>query len=210
MTDEITLASLSAEIVALRDEMSVLVSVQRLCADLDARLQKVERSDNDLLQQCAKSLVDVQKRLKRLEPTEIVVPKVASFGSVEALVKQVEVMFDCRDGDHRAYYTEYNEATGECSHYNYVVLGITAAGEDAPEKLRQELYTALFKLKQSCPSERPVLFWRHAVQERIQEERGVGTDLHKIRVRVAIPGADFSVIGPVLAKEGESFWRLMR
>jgi hypothetical protein len=85
--------------------------------------------------------------------------------------------------------------------YHYVVLGLAAApGLAEPgETLRQELYAALLRLKKSTQKDDPILIWRRRVEE--MQEGGK----HKISIRVAIPGADYSQAFHALAPEGFPF-----
>lgn len=166
----------------IRNELSVLASVQRAVINQESRISKLETpAKRD------RSYADV---VEQSDP----VP----FGSKEALIAQIESMFDCCAGDPRAWHTDYPSG----NLYPYSVLGAISSGYNAPERLRQGLYTVLFKLKKTCASERPRLYWRHAVKESQEDNR------HKITVRIAVPEADLSVAGPWLQHEGYTFVRV--
>jgi hypothetical protein len=138
-------------------------------------------------------------------------PRKAPFGSIEALVLQIERMFDCKDGDHRAWHAEWDYAVRRYQDYPYMTLAAIAPAsiENAAEQLRQTLYTALFKLHATCKSARPVLYWRYAKEMRIEEDScGPGSVVYeglpvtetkyKIRTRIAIPEADFKVVNELV------------
>jgi hypothetical protein len=134
------------------------------------------------------------------------------FGTVEKLVEHIERMFDCQNGDYRAWHTALD---GGEHLYSCIAIIAPASREDSQERLRQVIYSAFLKLKQTCKSERPVLYWRFASPERIQEcaetdlERQT-TPRHKIRTRVAIPEADFSILGGWVFKDGDTIMELSR
>ncbi len=120
--------------------------------------------------------------------------------SLEALIRKIEEIFDCRDGPYQAW-VEHDST----KHY-YHSLGILcqSTGDEyltvAPEKLRNALLHTLLEIRSTLPPDtKPLLFWRYAPEQRIQEEseplRGRGRrTLSKIFTRVAIPGADWSKV----------------
>lgn len=206
MNDNTPISYLDERIRSCED---ATLRLQEKVADLERRYLDMQ-NDLSLMASLQRSHLELAERVERLERPKPVTnsttytPHTVSFGSVAELVKSVEQLFDCKDGDYRAYHTECG-LDGNVSYFRYEVLGAIAGGPDAQEMLRQQLYTAFRKIREAHPSERPVLYWRHAAEERVQEERAEGTDLYKIRARIAIPGADFSVISPILAKEGQPF-----
>lgn len=128
----------------------------------------------------------------------------APFGSAERLAEHIEHMFDCAKGDPRAYHSVWveNSETGSCGYiqFPYTVLGLIAPDTipEAQERLRQVIYTALFKLKVSCKSERPKLYWRRTVEE----SSDPNPLRYKITIRIAIPEADFSVCDGLVLPDG--------
>ena len=175
-------------------------------ADLELKLDFAARASNAF----AARVTALEQRINRMvtAPVKVTVEyplSSAPFGSIDKLVEQAEQMFDCKNGDWRQYHTVY--ATDSVVEYEYVCLALIASADipEAQEHLRQAVYTSLLKLKQTCKSRRPVLYWRYAVQERIQEEAQYDGDVpmqYKIRTRIAIPEADYSVVAAVVAPEG--------
>lgn len=178
---------LTNKLADLQNECSLLVSVQRLCADIDARILKVEQQYAELLEYI-KGL--------RAQPRTVTSYRSSTFGSVGALVVQIESMFDCQDGDYHAFHTVADERG--VRYYQYVTIGVIAPASipDAQEKLRQALYETFKKLRCTCKSDRPVLYWRYSKEQRILEDKeqyAITATRYKIMTRVAIPEADFSV-----------------
>lgn len=140
------------------------------------------------------------------------------FGSTAKLVAQVESMFDCRDGDYRAWHSVWSAERGTYDDYPYAVIGLIASATipDAQERLRQALYSTFHKLKLTCKSERPVLYWRYGAAERIQEDAEIyarGTSFekaekYKIMTRIAIPEADFSAVAEVVKGDNYAYMEL--
>lgn len=175
-----------------------LDACDRAILGLTARVTSLEQQYAELLERLT------PKQPEIVEPALRKVP----FGSIDKLVEQVEHMFDCHNGDWRSYHTEFGLGGRTAGMYPYTVLGLLAQATvpDAQEKLRQALYTGFLKLRQTCKSERPVLYWRHAEAERIQEESfQEESALHKIRSRIAIPEADFSVVEYMVHREGQNY-----
>lgn len=115
--------------------------------------------------------------------------------SLEGLIAKIEELFDCRDGPYQAW-VEY-----EGERLAYVTLGwITEGLQDDPdsafEKLRNALLHQLLTIREALKREKPILFWRYAPEARMLEdsERDHGKVKYKIYTRVAIPGADWSLI----------------
>lgn len=196
--------TLQREYAEMRNELSLLTSVQRTLIAHEARIEGLEKrlASSSMVERSPVKGVDAGS--SPASPATLAVP----FGSVGKLAEQVERIFDCKQGDFRAYHSVWDEElTGyrEFSYSTFVVIA-PASMLESQERLRQVIYTALFKLKQTCKSERPVLYWRFAKEERIQEEEGrsdrVGAS-HKIYTRLAIPEADFSVVEGITCKEGE-------
>jgi hypothetical protein len=191
------ISALEREIAEIRNEQSLIPSIQRSYLELSARVTALEkgwaqRPDSVVLH--AESA-----------------PPFAPFGSVEKLVEYVERLFDCRDGDHRNAHWVYNPERGDYDYLPYRTLGLLAPATvpDAQERLRQALGTSFHKLRLTCKSDRPVLYWRYAVQERILEDNEIATELksvepvkYKIMTRVAIPEADFSEVGNLVKSDG--------
>lgn len=179
-------ARLELALGELRNEMSLLASIQRTCFDLDARLTGVER------------------RLGHVAPLTQSTPTKLLFPATQELVRLVEDMFDCRDGKHSAWL----EVDGTI--YYYMTLAAIVSSDprvDPQAILRQVLYDAFVKLRSTCKTPRPKLYWRFAEQERIQEEKEGGffessVYNYKIRTRVAIPEADFTVLGALVHPDG--------
>lgn len=191
-----------------------ITQLQKTVAELERRYLDMQ-NDLSLLRSIQRSYLDLELRVNNLERPRPVpnsmpfTPSTVPFGSVAKLVESIERLFVCKEGDHRHFHTAYG-SDGGVSYHGYQVLGALTGGPDAQERLRQELYTAFLKIKEAHPSEHPVLYWRYAAQERIQEEHAEGTDVYRIRVRIAIPGADYSVVGPILATDGQPFVTLKR
>jgi hypothetical protein len=172
---------------------------------VECRVTALEKQAEEL----TKAYVELRAELRELLSKKSPVAAAAPFGSVQALVGQVERMFVCKNGDPRAFHTAWSNEppVGYREHY-YKVLALIVPTDvaDAQERARQLLYTALFKLKATCKSEYPLLYWRYAEAERILEEFGnserAGAS-HKISTRIAIPEADYSVVGPIVQIEGQ-------
>jgi len=193
-------SALERELAEARNEASLIPSIQRSYLELSARVTALEkgwaqRPDSVVLH--AESA-----------------PPFAPFGSIGKLVEYVERLFDCRDGDHRNAHAVYNPERGDYEYRPYRTLGLLAPATvpNAPERLRQAMGTSFHKLYLTCKSDRPVLYWRYAVQERIQEDQSFGPDInpvvarqYKIMTRVAIPGANFSVVGNLLQPDGAPY-----
>ena len=182
-------ATLEQQYIELQNELSLIASIQRAQMDLEKRFKKLEGE--------ARALYGFGQEPKSYE--EVSVPRLyAPFGSIDRLIQQVESMFDCRDGDHRAWHSVW--ADNAYVQHPYTILGLLAPSSipNAQERLRQAMYTSFFKLRATCKSKRPVLYWRYGVAERIQEDvspLGDGELRYKIMTRIAIPEADFSVVG---------------
>lgn len=179
---------------------SLLASMQRTCVDLGARVIKLE-GEGASLREALAQLIDKKAPASAVEH--------APFGSVAKLVKTIEGMFDCRNGDPRAWHEEWVSGDQHVGYrrHQYIAFTLIAPSsmEDAQERLRQMFYTAFHRLKRTCKSPRPVLYWRYAAEERIQEELGVSERIgnsFKIRTRVAIPEADFSVVNEIVQADG--------
>lgn len=216
---------------SLRDEQGLTVwerldgcdrALVQLTSQVTALQQQYAQMQNDLslLPSIQRSYMDLEKRLVALEggtpkPAQFLEvltdASLVRFDSIAGLVGQVEKMFDCRDG----YYGSYHQVGDQT--FPYTTLGLLALVDtvDAQEHLRQALYASFVRLKKSCKSERPTLYWRYAKEMRIQEEEGnihgglhsknaVASLRHKIRTRIAIPEADFSVIDTVVP-EGATY-----
>lgn len=203
MTDEISFKeAYEAGEQSLRGLGTRLDACDRAILGLTAQVEKLQRQYDELLE--------------RLMPKQPAVAEPVPFGSIGKLVEQVESMFDCHDGDFRSYHTEFGLGGRTAGMFTYVSLGLLAYATvvDAPERLRQAFYTAFLKLKQTCKSERPMLYWRYAEAERIQEEQANDGLLpcpvkYKIRTRIAIPEADFSVVGYLVQQEGQPYAHLL-
>lgn len=210
---------LTAQFAELQNEMSLLASVQKICIALDKRASVLESQYAQLLARLASSSTAEPSAVNGVVAGSIPASPAISavpFGSKDALVAQIEQMFNCQDGDYRSYHSVWS-ADGYVKH-PYTTLGIItpATIPDAPERLRQAMYTSFLKLKQTCKSERPILYWRYGSIERIQEDtekadhRNVPADIrrperYKIMTRIAIPEADFSVIGGMTISDGDPY-----
>jgi hypothetical protein len=193
LTGEVT--ALVQQYAQMQNDLSLLPSIQRAHMDLEKRLTALE-SEAPTLYGFGEPLPKRGIALATAHPVAYV-----PFGSTGKLVEQVESMFECKNGDHRRAHSVWDELGGFFVEYPYVVVGLLAptAIPDAQEQLRQAMYTSFFKLRQTCKSERPVLYWRYAEQERIQEEteQAPGSSVpvrYKIMTRIAIPEADYSVV----------------
>jgi hypothetical protein len=172
----------------------------RAILQISSRVDTLERRYADLLLTLARAAPTLQQ-----PPTP--------FGSIDKLVEQVERMFDCRDGDHRGVHQVWNTERSAFDHYPYSVLGLIAPSSipDVRERLRQEMYAAFLKLKQTCKSERPVLYWRYAKECRMLEDTEYGgreQTRHKINTRIAIPEADFNAVEDVVKTDNNSYREL--
>jgi hypothetical protein len=209
-------ADLERHYAELSNELSLIASLQRSVLDLEARLKRMEDSDNTLNHQAAESVIDLQKRVQRLEqrlepPDNLQGALRAVFPSVDTLVHEIETLFDCKDGDHRS---EHTDPEGVSHPYHALALIAPADLRYGQQKLRFALYEAFVKLRASCRSSRPKLYWRYAMAQRIQEEydaalSGAGAR-HKIRTRVAIPEADFCLVGALSPPDGALIATLKR
>lgn len=183
--------TLEREYAEMRNELSLLASVQRTLIEHEARIENLEAEEKPML-----SGVD--------QSPHAFVP----FGSIDKLVQQVEKMFECKNGDYHQEHSAWNESIGDFDLFPYVTLSLMASSAmgDAQERLRQSLYTAFVKLETTCKFDKPVLYWRYGVEGRIREEAERGppghTLRHKIRTRIAIPEADFSVVGDMVHQDG--------
>lgn len=171
------------------------------------------------------NFIDLKNRVSGLEAlihTPDVPPlttKSGGFGSIDELVKSIEAHFDCKDGLYGPY-AYYRSDTEDRAYYDqasrYRTFGfLTPEREGAAEHLRQALWASLENLCQPT-SERPrlTLYWRFAKECRILEEVNNETDSlgqtipngriwRKIRTRVAIPNANWSLVKVVA--EGERY-----
>lgn len=195
LTSQVT--ALQQQYAQMQNDLSLLPSIQRSYMDLEKRLIALEEPKLS-----AGYMAHRRKQMDESLRSVLMTP----FGSVAKLVEQVERMFDCKNGDYSAWHSVWNTELGKYDRYEYPVVGVItlASTSDAPEQLRQTLYTAFLKLKRTCTSERPVLYWRFAAAERIQEEVETRAEVpvrYKIRTRFAIPEADFSVIEDVIKLE---------
>jgi hypothetical protein len=190
--------------------MSDNTTLQQRVDFLERQVEHLSRRMGELATQYAALLTQVEA-LRRYESRQPARPHSSlfkRFGSIDALVAQAEEMFDCKNGDHRSHHQVWcnDDRASGYAFYPYVHLALIAseAIPDAPEQLRQCLYTALSKLKATCKSERPVLYWRWVAPERIQEESTSDTEplQFKIRTRIVIPEADFSVVDELIFQDG--------
>ena len=173
-------------------------------ADMELKLDFAARASNAF----AVRLAALEQRFAAPRPDpEPAVP----FGSIDKLVGQAEQVFDCKSGDYRRAHSVWtgNSETGPGGYveYVYVRLALIASATlpNAQERLRQAMYRALLKLKQTCKSSRPSLYWRYAVQERIQEETEYDNEVpmrYKISTRIAVPEADYSVVSEIISPDG--------
>jgi hypothetical protein len=197
-----------ARTAELANELSLLASIQRTCIDLDRRVQTLEQRYAELLQTLT-SAAPLEKFRVVCDPLQTAVP----FGSIDNLVGHIESMFDCRDGDHRGCHQVWNVERGTFDQHEYQMLGLIAASSipNARERLRQSVYAAFLKLKQTCKSARPVLYWRYAKEVRILEDTEYGgreQTRYKISTRVAIPEADFNAAEDIIKVERNRYREL--
>lgn len=193
MTDDIKFESTDSQGLTVWQRLD---ACDRAILHLTAQVTELQQRYGELL-----------KRLSRDPAPKDVKFRPAPFGSINNLVEQIERMFDCKDGDHRAVHM-VSIVKGEVQQYPYTTVGLIAPADipDAQERLRQAMYTSFHKLKLTCKSERPVLYWRYGQIERVQEDTEIyarGTSFeraekYKIMTRIAIPEADFSVVADVL------------
>lgn len=177
-----------------------------ILALIDARIAPLQEQITALTNSYTELRQELRKLLDKKAP-----PDVGPFGSADALVAHIEHMFDCRDGEFGMYTTVPTlDEKGKKIGWHpepYTVLAMLLGGEfpQAPEQLRQALYRVLFQLKATCKSPRPVLYWRYSKEMRIEETRKREEqsldNVFKIRTRLAIPEADFSVVGAI-AQDG--------
>lgn len=140
--------------------------------------------------------------------------------TIEALVSYIETLFDCRDGYHGAYADNMYLSCSKDDDYRYRVVGVITDTKtpDPLRRLRNALahdFTLLrTTLPTGLPEVKPILYWRFAQEERIQEEQD-GLDyasridhphLYKIRTRIAIPGVNWSVLD--LPQEGAYYRKI--
>jgi hypothetical protein len=175
--------------------------------ELEERVIRLEQRNGAL-----NALLDSSKLASY--PTQKPPADLTQFNSIEALVQQVELMFDCQDGDYCAYHTVHTDTPQGVGRdvymYTNLALIAPASASHATDRLRQMFYAGFQKLKKTCKSQRPVLYWRYAAAERIAEEteyqQAQGCEpvpyRYKIRTRFAIPEADFSVVSELVHQEG--------
>lgn len=223
MTDEMGYVSAGQELFRWDKDGKLVFIHPALVFELNKHIEVHTAEQSALIQQLTVQVAELQTRVAALEADGPVLtgfgevlPRPAvyvPFGSTAKLVEQVESMFDCRDGDYRAWHTQIR-GDGTVQQYNYAILGIIAPDTipDAQERLRQVLYSAFHKLKLSCKSERPVLYWRYAKTERIQEDSECspmsGNTRYKIMTRIAIPEADFSAVAEVVKADDAPYMEL--
>jgi hypothetical protein len=112
----------------------------------------------------------------------------------EELVMEIEKLFDCRDGDYRSFHTVRGENV--CDFLPYYSFGFLGKGSTTFEDLRQALLDQFKELRLEYG---PILYWRYAKEERIQEDTQEAAI--KIMTRVAIPGIDHRLF----SLEGRSY-----
>lgn len=197
LTAQVT--TLEQQYAQMQNDLSLLPSIQRAHMDLEKRLTALE-SEAPMLYGFGEPKSDTASAAPAPPRPAVYVP----FGAIDKLVEQVESMFECKDGDHRAAHQVWNGSRRAFDVYEYTVVGLRALASlpDAQERLRQALYTSFHKLKLTCKSARPVLYWRYSAASRVQEDveyvdgvRELTPTKYKIMTRFAIPEADFSVIG---------------
>jgi len=210
---------------------SLVEGIQRQLIENGDELQKVKMHRLSH----SKRLTELDERLKvverRTDPQRF---KKTNFPTLDSLVKQIERIFDCKDGEHGAFaQSPVTSPDGpiDNEHLRYRELGYilaypkamkqdNVAVESPFEQLRYALMEDFagiaFVLAQTAGGQslekKPTLFWRYAAEARIQEEETGEFEIdsyhYKIRTRVAIP--DFKGWEHVrgLKIEGESFRRL--
>lgn len=184
-------AQLERNYAELSNQLSLIPSLQRCYLEMEARLAKLEA-------QVACSPHKVPANEVRAHYGNTVFPDgvaltcaahpTLQFPTLDSLVDAIERLFDCRDGFHGPYALP----TGE-EQLRYRVLGAITSTKTA-EDLRRALYYDLLNLYGSCNHSpaKPILYWRFAKEQRISEEFEI-LDRRKIRTRVAIPEANWSV-----------------
>lgn len=170
----------------LLEKVNELVDVRM--AELVARFDALEKRVDNL----------VKHRFEELRLVPHPCSKVP-FGSAEKLVETIAANFHCLQGDQRSHHSVWRPGHLAYDAYPYVVLGAIAPDTipDAQEYLRQVIWTALHKLRRTCKSGMPVLYWRRTVEESTSEPKD-GKLRHRISVRLAIPEADFSVVSELI------------
>lgn len=210
-------SALERELAEVRNEVSLIPSIQRSYLELSARVQALEQDFSAYTVSKLPVTAPVQALEYSKQPADsgititLLEPPFVPFGSIEKLVEYVERVFDCCEGDHRSAHAVYNIARGDYDYFPYLTLGLLAPATipNAQERLRQAMATSFHKLRLTCKSERPVLYWRYEVQERILEDSGIETESksvepvkYKIMTRIAVPEASYSVLGNLLKPDG--------
>lgn len=232
MTDEIGFSANSGELYRWDKDGKLIFIHPSLVFEINKHIEVHMTEQSVLIQQLTGQVaelmlrdIELQTRVAALEektsvptPATYYVRPSMPFGSTAKLVEQVESMFDCRDGDYRAWHSVWSAERGTYDDYPYAVIGLIASATipDAQERLRQALYSTFHKLKLTCKSERPVLYWRYGAAERIQEDAEIyarGTSFekaekYKIMTRIAIPEADFSAVAEVVKGDNYAYMEL--
>jgi hypothetical protein len=127
--------------------------------------------------------------------------------SLADVVNEVEQLFDCQDGEYGPSHRLFGDTVPNGPAYPYIALGLIATNStpDAQEYLRLAMLASFRMLHKTCKSTRPVLYWRFAKEVRIQEETEKGGQKYKIRTRIAIPEADYYVVGWAVKLEAEPY-----
>lgn len=220
MTDETGYVSAGQELFRWDSAGKLVFIHPALVFEINKHVDVRMSEQSILVQQLTAQVAKLQTRVAALEadgPVPVRSVLYVPFGSIAKLVEQVESMFDCQDGDHRARHTLIR-GDGTLAGYPYTTIGLIAPESipDAQERLRQALYTAFHKLKLTCKSERPVLYWRYGAAERIREDAEIyarGTSFekaekYKIMTRIAIPEADFSAVAEVVKGDNYAYMEL--
>lgn len=216
MTSETDFGSLPRQEKTVRVLEIKVRDLELAYADLNQKLQFMADASNILsnrvteldkqYRECLQQLIDTRAKLVELETPVIcgfgeVKPhevrgysevKFAGFPTLGDLVANIELIFECRNGDYSAYATEHHRLNQEGA-YRYRTIRYITANPDRPyERLRIAVWQHLCSLADTVPASRPVLYWRYAIQERIHEFKDPASDRWQIRTRVALPEADWS------------------
>ena len=106
--------------------------------------------------------------------------------TLDELVTEIEKLFDCINGDYRAFHQD-----PQGNRYPYISLGFFSKPQIPMESLRAALLNQFTELRAEYG---PTLYWRYGQGHRILEDYQTAAmgrlALQKITTRVAIPGLD--------------------
>jgi hypothetical protein len=180
MTDERTygtsIAQLEARFEELRNECSVVASIQRSYIELEARVKELE-DDGPMLY----GFGEAPPQKASIHNPDMPPFK---FLTIESLVEAIEELFDCRSGDYGSFHTDNENET----FWRYRTIRYQCAETSYPQELLlQAVYENFLSLRKLCRAERPILYWRFAPEQRLAFDKDPRSGSWQLRTRVAIP-----------------------